>query len=154
MHLQDYNLQTLQLVTFPNMFLTWYISHFSKDSTGEAEINEEVIALFKKHLIDDKVDLRFSYGAWKALDSDIKYDYLLTSETVYRTESIPPLVQLIQSASHENTATLVATKGIYFGVGGGVREFSDYLASNGHSTDVVWTKEGTGVSRHILKVIL
>lgn len=108
--------------------------------------------MFKKHLVDDGVDLRFSYGAWKSIDK--KYDYVLTSETVYRTESIPPLVDLIQSASNSQAVILVASKGIYFGVGGGVKEFSDYIAAKGHSIDTVWTSKGVGVSRYILNVIL
>ncbi|EOR00981.1 hypothetical protein E3P92_00410 [Wallemia ichthyophaga] len=152
LHLQDYNLQTLQLVTFPNIFLTWYVCHYDKGSEGEVEVNDEVIGMFKKHLVDEAVELRFSYGAWTSIDKD--YDYVLTSETVYRTESIPPLVDLMKSSTHSHSVILLASKGIYFGVGGGVKEFSDYVLAKGLTIDNVWTSKGVGVSRCILKVIL
>ncbi|TIC55683.1 hypothetical protein E3Q03_02621 [Wallemia mellicola] len=147
-HFQDYNLQTIQLVTFPNIFLTWYITQFNKGPEGEIEINETIIEQFKQHLRDVNIELRFSYGAWKAINEH--YDYIFTSETVYRTASIPTLVELIESSTHKDTITLIASKSVYFGVGGGVREFSDYVTSKGHSVDPAWSSKGSGVVRHIL----
>ena len=148
-HFQDYNLQTLQLVTFPNIFLTWYITQFNKGPEGEIELNETIIEQFKQHLRDVNIELRFSYGAWKAINEH--YDYIFTSETVYRTASIPTLVELIESSTHKDTITLIASKSVYFGVGGGVREFSDYVTSKGHSVDPAWSSKGSGVVRHILR---
>jgi len=45
---------------------------------------------------------------------------------------------------------LVASKKVYFGVGGGVTEFFDGLAKHGHTGNVVW--EGGQVGRVIIRI--
>jgi len=166
-HLQDYNASVLQLVTVPNVVLAWYTSpaaaayrdseaHTSvengDDANGadsELHITPELLTAFKTSLRAHGLCLRFFYGSWDTFDLGLTggpYHLVLTSETVYHTESLPGLVRLLHDASHFSSSgfdpgsgspstdngeggrthaygCLVAAKTVYFGVGGGIAEF-------------------------------
>ncbi|KAH9835427.1 uncharacterized protein C8Q71DRAFT_119473 [Rhodofomes roseus] len=172
--LQDYNELVLRLVTLPNAILTWYMSPAShpfrasyQPSTDDPEVEEEplppadstqpgtlpfsqaLITAFLASLKEYRIALRFFSGSWEAFDiarAGGPFDIVLTSETIYRPESLPALVRVMRSACvpadglAEGTARmtirdtlgedgrapylcLVAAKRVYFGVGGGVAEF-------------------------------
>ena len=121
------------------------------ESPGELPITAELKAAFVTSLHAHGVTLRFFSGSWDTFDLERvggRYDVVLTSETIYRTESLPSLIGLMQAAcgygeavpfeqltssllsisspSASSPATyicLVAAKVLYFGVGGGVSEF-------------------------------
>lgn len=112
---------------------------------------------------------------------------VLSSETIYRTSSLPDLIRALYAASaspsssssspadddHGSESTpkskqslvLVAAKNVYFGVGGGIREFRSALDdgvpagaveagvgdASGGMSEVVW-EEKRGVARSILRV--
>lgn len=120
-------------------------------SPGELPITAELKAAFVSSLQAHGITIRFFSGSWDAFDIEGvggKYDMVLTSETIYRTESLPSLIGLMRAAcgcgetvpleqrvssqlsisapSVSSPATylcLVAAKVLYFGVGGGVSEF-------------------------------
>jgi protein-histidine N-methyltransferase len=57
-----------------------------------------------------------------------KYDLILTSETIYNTDSLQKLYDVIKySLKRPNGITLIAAKSIYFGVGGGVLPFRELV---------------------------
>ncbi|KAH7878437.1 uncharacterized protein C8R40DRAFT_1037811 [Lentinula edodes] len=204
-HLQDYNPSALELVTFPNVLLTWYMSPASdtflssqassldagtdeileypaKDPTnaGELIITPALKDAFKQSLKKYNVELRFFGGSWKnASEGSLGgYDILLTSETLYRTESVPELIRAMWQSTHPSTSSscpssqlsqltiseprppriLVAAKVFYFGVGGGVDEFAEAVrrwnGASGVNTEVttVWEKN-VGVGRRIIQVV-
>ncbi|KAJ3812901.1 hypothetical protein F5876DRAFT_87429 [Lentinula aff. lateritia] len=204
-HLQDYNPSALELVTFPNMLLTWYagtdeiLKYPAKDPTnaGELIITPALKDAFKQSLKTYNVELRFFGGSWKSFKNAIGtgthfsdaqaqdaskgglggYDILLTSETIYRTESVPELIQAMWQSTHSSTSSscpssqlskltiseprppriLVAAKVFYFGVGGGVDEFAQAVRrwnGSGVNTEVttVWEKN-VGVGRRIIQVV-
>ncbi|GAW03557.1 hypothetical protein LENED_005289 [Lentinula edodes] len=222
-HLQDYNPSALELVTFPNVLLTWYMSPASdtflssqassldagtdeileypaKDPTnaGELIITPALKDAFKQSLKKYNVELRFFGGSWKSFENVIGtgthsrdaqtqdasegslggYDILLTSETLYRTESVPELIRAMWQSTHPSTSSscpssqlsqltiseprppriLVAAKVFYFGVGGGVDEFAEAVrrwnGASGVNTEVttVWEKN-VGVGRRIIQVV-
>ncbi|KZT20186.1 hypothetical protein NEOLEDRAFT_1158769 [Neolentinus lepideus HHB14362 ss-1] len=155
-HLQDYNRSVLELITLPNVIMTWYLSrasHSYRGTSSEADaqpndltITPELIAAFLASLASMNIVLRFFYGSWELFDISTtggKYDIVLTSETIYRTDSLGSLVQLLSDAQDRSglatmTETklslstsqnqnqglcLVAAKVLYFGVGGGISEF-------------------------------
>ncbi|KAJ3784673.1 hypothetical protein GGU10DRAFT_22214 [Lentinula aff. detonsa] len=219
-HFQDYNPSVLELVTFPNMLLSWYMSPASepflsslsapsdpeaedaveypaKDPTtaGDLPITSLLKIAFKQSLERYNVEVKFLGGSWKSFRNAITtsggpsdtqtnqvtvkglgmYDILLTSETIYRTESMPDLIHAMWEATHPTVRSpseqlsrlmiseprppliLVAAKVFYFGVGGGVDEFVEAVKKWNGVPDVnaevttIWERN-IGVRRRILRV--
>ncbi|TDL24460.1 hypothetical protein BD410DRAFT_719432, partial [Rickenella mellea] len=122
LHFQDYNRAVLELVTFPNVLLTWYMSPLGKayhelsttdgssdglPRNGELHVSSDLIASFLASLCEHNVTIRFSSGSWDGFpvilqteQLDMKpYDFVLTSETIYRLESLPSLITLLRLVS-------------------------------------------------------
>ncbi|CDU26300.1 related to HPM1-AdoMet-dependent methyltransferase [Sporisorium scitamineum] len=124
LHLADYNAQVLQLVTLPNLILTWYASpasahfrctteashllherhelerrgqdHF--DTENELAITDELVTAFAESLTSRGIHFNFYSGAWSTFPpASQKMDLILTSETIYSLESLPALVELLRS---------------------------------------------------------
>ncbi|KAF4616929.1 hypothetical protein D9613_008568 [Agrocybe pediades] len=182
-HLQDYNGSVLQLVTLPNLLLTWYTSpHAEKyrsaidddevapridlSVAGELPITPELKASFLDSLESLHISLRFFSGSWDTFDpretiGTDTYDMVLTSETIYRNDSLQPLIRLMQSAclgtaDGTNTASkeyccLVAAKVLYFGVGGGISDFLKAVESHRATCSTVLERKA-GVGRKIMSV--
>lgn len=117
---------------------------------GDLAITPELISAFVGALLRYGVDICLFSGSWENFDyTGEKYDVVLTSETIYRLESLPPLLDIMWRGCTEGSKTLeersrelniasdqgasgksgylclVAAKLVYFGVGGGVTEFVD-----------------------------
>ncbi|THV05094.1 hypothetical protein K435DRAFT_826596 [Dendrothele bispora CBS 962.96] len=206
LHLQDYNDSALELVTFPNILLAWYMSPASASfrstvsdanqsgendspifpppdpsSPAEIPITTEMKAAFETSLREYRIIIRFFSGSWNTFDLERtggKYDIVLTSETIYRVDSLPSLLDLLFNAckpaasvtppdpdttsrlvlsSEPSYLCLVAAKVFYFGVGGGTTEFVQAVEQsrdrNGQKAEVktVWEKN-TGVKRKIMQL--
>ncbi|TCD68866.1 hypothetical protein EIP91_009580 [Steccherinum ochraceum] len=208
-HLQDYNDLVFRLVTVPNLILTWYMSPASEafrrstaenqdgqdqdddplpppDPTisGDLPVSPALIAAFLDSLKQRRIQIRLFTGSWDTFDishTGGKYGLVLTSETIYRIESLPSLIQLLRRASvgaeNERDAEtdlvkstlaltlssppleytcLVAAKLVYFGVGGGVSEFVEAVEGgrSGHAAGKVETawEQTSGVKRSIMNV--
>ncbi|KAJ8489435.1 hypothetical protein ONZ45_g13590 [Pleurotus djamor] len=159
-HLQDFNSSVLRLVTLPNMLLNWYMSTASKDfqptdtsdvtfpprdSTipGELPITDELKHAFLDYHKRANISIRFFSGSWESFDLQRPYDLLLTSETIYRMDSLPSLIALMRNACRSAEGTcLVAAKVLYFGVGGGVSEFARQVEGAGKVSTVRENKVG------------
>ncbi|KAK7001305.1 hypothetical protein R3P38DRAFT_3048434 [Favolaschia claudopus] len=182
-HLQDYNSSVLELITFPNIILAWYMSpssaeyrirrHYraSEDDVeypppdpavaGELSITPVLKNAFTASVAKLGIDLAFFSGSWDSFATRLrsegtKYDMVLTSETIYRTDSLPALIQLLyQACSAKDVLCLVAAKVLYFGVGGGVSEFTRALQSNALEccgrAETVWERK-LGVDREIMRI--
>ncbi|KAG8930542.1 hypothetical protein FRC02_004057 [Tulasnella sp. 418] len=177
-YLQDYNLSVLQLVTLPNIILAWYFSPASDgykksskedhpteppDDGGELSLDSELLDAFLSSLAAYHVQLRFFSGDWATFLPVIQpgdtptFDLILTSETIYRTSSLPSLISILKrlkpssEQDSQPSMALVAAKILYFGVGGGVAEFSDEVLNAGGRIKNVW-ESNTGVGRRILSV--
>ncbi|KAJ7049950.1 hypothetical protein C8F01DRAFT_1181069 [Mycena amicta] len=173
-HLQDYNASVLELITFSNILLAWYMSPASEEyrsattdetlpppdptSPGELAITHELKDAFVASLVKYNIRLKFFSGPWQSLashlsDSDSeKFNIVLTSETIYRLDALPALIQLLRVASGEQTICLVAAKVLYFGVGGGVAEFVGVLKTESKAiARTVWERN-MGVGRKILQI--
>ncbi|KIJ63061.1 hypothetical protein HYDPIDRAFT_113597 [Hydnomerulius pinastri MD-312] len=180
-HLQDYNASVLQLVTLPNIILTWYHSPAAdqyrnseshEGSDSELNITPELRDAFTTSLQTYGIYLRFFSGSWDTFDLQSaggKYNLVLTSETIYHPKSLPSLIRLMRDACgtslNEDTLDegdhrclcLVAAKTVYFGVGGGISEFIRCVGGmNGEQNlrgqvETVWEKL-LGVSRKVMSV--
>jgi protein-histidine N-methyltransferase len=138
---------------------------------AEISITPELKSAFLSSLREQKISLRFFAGSWASFDVSAaggKYDIVLTSETIYRTDSLTSLIHLLRTACgceeqplkpsplpSKLDLCLVAAKVIYFGVGGGVSEFLDAVYGsgdrNGVKAELVWESK-TGVGRQILRI--
>ncbi|KAJ6594582.1 hypothetical protein B0H19DRAFT_1096127 [Mycena capillaripes] len=180
-HLQDYNASVLELITFPNIILAWYMSPASAeyragapdsaecppaDPTvpGELPITPALKSAFTASIAKLGIGLAFFSGSWESLtahleSTELKHDIVLTSETIYRIEALPALIQLLRQACTTSQALcLVAAKVLYFGVGGGVSEFvrtleSKAMVDKGCSgrAEAVWERK-VGVGRKIMRI--
>ncbi|KAJ7252118.1 hypothetical protein B0H12DRAFT_1202650 [Mycena haematopus] len=176
--LQDYNASVLELITFPNIILAWYMSPASADYRaadaeclpgdpaipGELTITPSLKSAFTASLTKLGISLAFFSGSWEFLAThfrsvNAKHDIVLTSETIYRTEALPALIQLLrQACTDTQPLCLVAAKVLYFGVGGGVSEFLRTLQSNAMvdkgssgTAETVWERK-LGVGRKIMRI--
>ncbi|KAF4580400.1 hypothetical protein EYR40_003116 [Pleurotus pulmonarius] len=87
-------------------------------------------------------------------DRDRTYDMVLTSETIYRVESLSALIELMRkSVGQHEYQCLVAAKVLYFGVGGGVSEFVARVEGQSGRVETVWEKSA-GVGRKIMQLLL
>ncbi|KAG5640438.1 hypothetical protein DXG03_008671 [Asterophora parasitica] len=198
LHIQDYNASVLELVSVPNLILTWYMSpaaasfhaahpHASPDSEfaaqnsspDQAEAEEYPVpdpltpsalpltpalqAAFLASLEAHHIVLRVFSGSWRTFDFGVaaapqsgkkEYDVVLTSETIYRSESLRALLGVLRKAPADGDGEhlcLVASKVLYFGVGGGVEEFVTRVKGEGGNVERVWEIR-VGVGRRIMRV--
>ncbi|KAJ7502507.1 hypothetical protein B0H11DRAFT_1712391 [Mycena galericulata] len=179
-HLQDYNASVLELITFPNIIFAWYMSPSSAEYrasapeecppadpslAGELPITPALKSAFAASLAKHGIRLAFSSGSWESFQAHLEaagvgaaHDVVLTSETIYRTEALPALITLLRRACAADALCLVAAKVLYFGVGGGVTEFSSTLGSKAMidrgcagSAEAVWERK-IGVGRKVLRI--
>jgi protein-histidine N-methyltransferase len=131
---------------------------------GELPITPSLKSAFTASIAKLGISLAFFSGSWESLTAHFesgatKHDIVLTSETIYRTEALPALTQLLRQACTESQPLcLVAAKVLYFGVGGGVSEFLTTLQSKAvveqgcsGKAEVVWERK-VGIGRKIMRI--
>ena len=100
---------------------------------------------------------RFFSGDWSDLEKNFlakenkKFDLILTSETIYNVDNQSKLVSIFQKFLKDDGHVLVAGKTLYFGVGGGMRQFETLVTQSGLECETVKTCD-TGVKREILNI--
>lgn len=148
--------------------------------SGELPINPALVAAFLESLSDKNMHIHFLCGPWSTYNIDRRFDVILTSETMYRPESIPDLLDVLWRAyvnppslainatlegamqeklSLDDPRCYVAGKVLYFGVGGGLPDFVSGLENprgsrcsrRGGKCEVL-KEHSQGVVRKILRV--
>jgi len=131
----DYNEEVLKHITMPNTLL---------------------------NVPKDPAKTRFFAGDWKSFEQLVapemfreegKFDLILTSETIYNTKNQHKLISIFKNLLKKNGQVLVAAKTVYFGVGGGLRQFEGMLSQNGLNFASVKAFD-EGVNREIVSVTL
>ncbi|KAJ9107466.1 hypothetical protein QFC21_000919 [Naganishia friedmannii] len=111
LHLQDYNISVLQLVTLPNLILASMSEETLAEMDSNLELSDEVIQEFREQLKLHNIQLRFSCGDWSGFaqalrpsegETEAPYDLVLTAETIYRLESVPSLLKVLKYASRRD----------------------------------------------------
>lgn len=155
--LSDFNYDVLRLVTVPNLIIHWASTleplklhelTVAQSTTGEeletdapllnndeVLITESLISEFIRQLSETGIEIQFISGSWgrqfNSLLSTTAIDLIISSETIYSPDSLPivaeSLVEILIQSNIPNSACLIASKNFYFGVGGSVVEFIDYL---------------------------
>lgn len=122
----------LQYITIPNVLM-----------------NTKSIATLKEKC-------RFYSGDWsnyasKTADDD-KFDFILTSETIYNAQNYEKIINIIKSKLKSTGVCYLAAKLHYFGVGGSLREFETILLKeNLFKTETVFSCNDN-VGREVLKI--
>lgn len=122
-----------------------------QSTAGELELDTSLIDAFRTSLNEYAVSLRFYAGGWDAWSAPQTYDLILSSETVYEPASLSALGRVLHASGSPNTRRLVAAKCVYFGVGGGLREFELEVMRQGGSVETVW-ETAHGVARAVVEV--
>lgn len=146
--LSDYNKSVIRLVTLPNLIITWSRYALSDDQRLELQksdqnivdyellLTPEFLQAFQNDLSNRNIDIKFISGSWGRQFSHVIEQQLspssttlvLTSETIYQPENLPVIAEtLLQFHRTYSARSLVAAKDIYFGVGGSIVEFENYL---------------------------
>uniref|UniRef100_A0A3Q3WGQ6 protein-histidine N-methyltransferase n=1 Tax=Mola mola TaxID=94237 RepID=A0A3Q3WGQ6_MOLML len=100
---------------------------------------------------------RFFSGDWstflafvKKEEPELKYDIILTSETIYNTAYYPVLHETLHKLLAPDGLIYLATKSHYFGVGGGLHLFETFVEQRGvFSLNHLWDGE-QGLQRHVV----
>ncbi|GJQ71267.1 hypothetical protein Trydic_g11006 [Trypoxylus dichotomus] len=132
-YFQDYNPEVILSATIPNILLNFgNVENFPKTS-------------------------KFYSGDWEYFltlirNDNIKFDFILTSETIYNIDNYRKLYAIFINCLKETGVIYVAAKTHYFGVGGGLRTFEELLASLGElNIETSWICSN-GINREIIKL--
>ncbi|XP_058166085.1 histidine protein methyltransferase 1 homolog [Dasypus novemcinctus] len=129
-HFQDYNSIVIDEVTIPNV-----VANCTLEPEGN-DVNEpDVKRCRKSKLAQELGKCHFFSGEWSdfcklVLSSEklfVKYDLILTSETIYNPDYYSTLHQTFLRLLDKNGRVLLASKAHYFGVGGGIHLFQKFV---------------------------
>ncbi|XP_066942892.1 histidine protein methyltransferase 1 homolog isoform X1 [Macrobrachium rosenbergii] len=149
--LQDYNEEVINYVAIPNVLL---------NSTDISVLEDGNPETFGETIQDVTSKSCYYSGDWGELDKlfaskteiDHKFDFILTSETIYNQECHEKLLTLMTNNLKQNGKILLAAKTYYFGVGGGILQFCDLIKKKGNlNIKTVYTHE-EGVKREIIEL--
>ncbi|KAK2689736.1 hypothetical protein QWA68_012305 [Fusarium oxysporum] len=174
----DYNPSVLQLVTLPNIILSWALNNprvpvlreaFSIE--GEVELGPDVLAAFEQSLKEASVTLSFVSGAWSQEFVDLIYalpsghdqqmsTLLLGAETIYSPFALQAFLETLflilekeKKTDRNEAAALVGAKRLYFGVGGSLDDFIDKARQKGARVEQL-REEVEGVRRGVVQCVL
>ena len=164
--LADYNPTVLQLVTLPNLILSWaqITRRGSWEADGELEVDAAVIRDFLMVLRSCGIQLFFFSGAWSpelvnqittAMGSGPDNLTIIGAETIYSPAALrsfaDTLASLLKAMPEGEKTSLVAAKKVYFGVGGTMEDFCNAMREK--SLDVIQIREESdGVKRAVVEV--
>lgn len=146
-HFQDYNSTVIERLTLPNVLLNCEDDDDDDDSgdddggagEGDEEGEKDGCPPPKRKatgpLRDSKLArCRFFSGSWTTFltqmlnnDPPPKYDLIMTSETIYNTDYYPALHEVFHRLLDQGGLVYLATKAHYFGVGGGLYLFQNFV---------------------------
>jgi protein-histidine N-methyltransferase len=164
--LADYNFTVLQLVTLPNVLLSWAKVESKEpwEAEGELEIDPELITKFIASLELSSTVLSFYSGAWcpdfvglvgKSMHSDPASLMVLGAETIYSPFALKSFAEtlssLMESTPDIENIALVGAKKVYFGVGGSMEDFCQLVREKGATVETI-REESDGVRRAVVEV--
>jgi hypothetical protein len=166
--LADYNPTVLQLVTLPNLLLSWaqFIFKDRWEFEGELEIEADLISEFLSTLSSHNIRLSFFSGAWSPEFVDlVKENFyhghgegpltIVGAETIYSPIALKAfgetLMSLLEEFEGGYKIALVGAKKVYFGVGGSMEDFCEMVGNNGGVVEQI-REEADGVRRAVVEV--
>jgi hypothetical protein len=164
--LADYNPTVLQLVTLPNILLSWaqVTRKASWEAEGELEIDVDLLQEFLSSLKSHCIKSSFFSGAWspefvrlveQSKGSGPSRLTIIGAETVYSPTALglfaETLMSLLNGSPDGDHVALVAAKKMYFGVGGSIEDFCDAVRAKGAVVEQI-REESDGVRRAVIEV--
>jgi hypothetical protein len=164
--LADYNPSVLQLVTLPNILLSWakIQSGASWKPEGELDIDAKLLCAFKDGLKTHGIKLSFFSGAWgpefvQHVGSVPKADssslLVLAAETIYSPAALSSftesLMNILDIEDGDEGSALVAAKMVYFGVGGSIEDFSNAVRARDGLVEHI-REELVGIRRAVVGI--
>jgi len=164
--LADYNPSVLQLVTLPNLLLSWgqYAMKGDWEEEGEMDIDDEVKSGFLADMGRRDVSLSLFSGAWsldfvkmvgESMASASGPVTIVGAETIYSPFALKSfaetLVCLLEAMNGKEKTSLVAAKKVYFGVGGSMEDLCDMVRGRGALVEQI-REESDGVRRAVVEV--
>lgn len=165
--LADYNPSVLQLVTLPNLLLSWaqVTRGESWEDEGELDIDEGVVNEFLGDLKKHGISLSLFSGAWSPEFVRLVGENMtsggpsrltiLGAETIYSPYALKSfaetLMGILELLPGEEKIALVAAKKVYFGVGGSMEDFCEMVRGKGALVEQI-REESDGVRRAVVKV--
>jgi len=162
----DYNPTVLQLVTLPNLILSWaqVLRKESWEAEGELEIDAGLVQNFLATLESYGITLSFFSGAWSPEFVRLVNDKMgsrpacltiIGAETIYSPAALKSfadtLISLLETMPGDDKTSLVAAKKVYFGVGGSMEDFCDTVRARGAEVELI-REESDGVRRAVVEV--
>ena len=164
--LADYNPTVLQLVTLPNLILSWALvtRRDSWDAEGEVELDAELIQDFLASLSSSGIKLSFFSGAWSPDFVDLITATMgpgparltiIGAETIYSPAALrsfaDTLASLLEKMPEGEKTSLVAAKMVYFGVGGTMEDFCNAVREKNLDVKQI-RQESDGVRRVVVEI--
>lgn len=123
------------------------------------DFNKSVIECFTKdNFAPNNVKIEkcdFYAGDWSDFQKHLdgrRFDIILSSETIYNEQLYECFHNLLDAALEPNGLILIAAKLYYFGVGGNVPSFIDFVKSKGKFNSLIlWTSDTT-VPRKVIQL--
>ncbi|CAG5127272.1 unnamed protein product, partial [Candidula unifasciata] len=130
---QDYNEEVLKLLTHTNVL------NNQAESDGLSSLS------------------RYFAGDWSSFCSlaareNLKYDIILTAETIYNTDDYSKLHDVFKTVLADTGVIYLAAKTYYFGVGGSIDSFIEYVRGENCFNIEIVHSVNKGVQRKILKL--
>ncbi|XP_069599198.1 histidine protein methyltransferase 1 homolog [Ranitomeya imitator] len=128
-HFQDYNSTVIEEITIPNVLLNCDSDSLAHNIDGVSSKKRAKKSDVKAGLLNK---CRFFSGEWSHFtqlmqEPPMKYDIIVTSETVYNPTYYSALHEVFQNLLANNGIVYLASKSHYFGVGGGVHLFETFI---------------------------
>jgi hypothetical protein len=164
--LADYNPTVLQLVTLPNVILSWaqVTKSGSWEAEGELDIDEALISELTSSLKSYNIRLSFFSGAWspefvslvcKEMEQPYEKMMIVGAETIYSPAALKAfaetLMALLEPSAKTVKTALIGAKKVYFGVGGSIEDFIEHINARGALVERV-REESDGVRRAVVEV--
>ncbi|TGO71255.1 hypothetical protein BELL_0601g00040 [Botrytis elliptica] len=164
--LADYNPTVLQLVTLPNILLSWaqITKSESWEAEGELDIDEALISEFISALTSRNINISLFSGAWSPdfvslvtdkLHLSCESTIIIGAETIYSPAALKAfaetLMALLDLSTGSNKTALIGAKKVYFGVGGSIEDFIEDVTARGALVNQV-REESDGVRRAVIEV--
>ncbi|XP_056326867.1 histidine protein methyltransferase 1 homolog [Danio aesculapii] len=154
---QDYNSTVIEQLTIPNVFLNCEDDDDNDDDEKNSSPPPKRKSLNSSQELLDHCG--FFSGDWNSFlalmqkkTSVPKYDIIFTSETIYNTDYYASLHSVFSDLLDRNGNVYLATKSHYFGVGGGLHMFENFVEQK-NVFQIKYLKDvEEGLKRHVVSL--
>ncbi|KAG9480594.1 histidine protein methyltransferase 1 homolog [Eleutherodactylus coqui] len=155
-HFQDYNSTVIEEITIPNALVNYNSDHVTTNTDGEPRGKRVKKSEVKAGPLSK---CRFFSGEWSHFTQlmqnqvpPMKYDVILTSETIYNPTYYGALLDVFQNLLANDGIVYLASKSHYFGVGGGVDLFENFVKESNLFNIRTLKIHDDGLQRVLLKL--